>query len=120
VAAENAPNRGFDRFAARFIRGNQIRGHDENAPDHGNSAIADEQADVCWLFPELGLVIAATSLGIPRRLPGQVESRQSLLRKKTLLRIPFDRETSLILQALRLNGNGLLSRADRFHDLGGE
>jgi hypothetical protein len=37
-----------------------------------------------------------------------------------LLRIPFDRETSLILQALRRNGNGLLSRADRFHDLGGE
>ncbi len=101
MAAENAPNRGFDRFAARFIRGNQIRGHDENAPDHGNSAIADEQADVCWLFPELGLVIAATSLGIPRRLPGQVESRQSLLRKKTLLRIPFDRETRVILQALR-------------------
>jgi hypothetical protein len=35
VAAENAPNRGFRRFAVRFIRGNQIRGHDENAPDMG-------------------------------------------------------------------------------------
>ena len=33
VAAENVPNRGFGRFAARFIRRNQIRGHDENGPD---------------------------------------------------------------------------------------
>jgi hypothetical protein len=31
VAAENAPNRGFGRFGARFIRRNQIRGHDEKA-----------------------------------------------------------------------------------------
>jgi hypothetical protein len=28
VAAENVPNRGFGRFAARFILRNQIRGHD--------------------------------------------------------------------------------------------
>ena len=40
--------------------------------------------------------------------------------QKTLLRIPFDRETGVILQALRRNGNGLLSRTDGFHDLGGE
>jgi hypothetical protein len=46
LGGENAPNRGFGRFAARFIRRNQIRGHDENAPDHGDSAIADGQADV--------------------------------------------------------------------------
>ncbi len=46
LGGENAPNRGFGRFAARFIRRNQIRGHDENASDHGNSAIADGQADV--------------------------------------------------------------------------
>ncbi len=50
VAAENAPKRGFHRFAARFICGNQIRGHDENAPDHGNSVIADEQEDVAGYF----------------------------------------------------------------------
>jgi hypothetical protein len=35
----------FRRFAVRFIRRNQIRGHDKNAPDPENSAIADEQAD---------------------------------------------------------------------------
>jgi hypothetical protein len=34
VAAENAPNRGFGRFAARFIRSNQNRGHDEKAKDN--------------------------------------------------------------------------------------
>jgi hypothetical protein len=34
VAAENAPNRGLGRFSARFIRRNQIRGHDENGPHH--------------------------------------------------------------------------------------
>ena len=34
VAAENAPNRGFGRFTARFIRENQSRGHDKNALDH--------------------------------------------------------------------------------------
>jgi hypothetical protein len=34
VTAENAPNRGFGRFAADFIRRNQIRGHDENGPHH--------------------------------------------------------------------------------------
>jgi hypothetical protein len=34
LAAENAPKRGFDRFAARFIRRSQIRGHEENGPDH--------------------------------------------------------------------------------------
>jgi hypothetical protein len=32
VAAENALDGGFCHFAARFIRGNQVRGHDENAP----------------------------------------------------------------------------------------
>jgi hypothetical protein len=44
VAAENAPNCGFGLFAARLIRGNQIRGHDENAP------IVDEQTDVADHF----------------------------------------------------------------------
>jgi hypothetical protein len=44
VAAENALNSGFGRSAASFIRSDQIRGHDENAPEHGNSAIVDEQA----------------------------------------------------------------------------
>jgi hypothetical protein len=34
VAAENAPNRGLGRFSPRFIRRNQIRGHDENGPHH--------------------------------------------------------------------------------------
>jgi hypothetical protein len=34
VAAENAPNRGFSPFAARFIRTNQIRGHGEDRPDY--------------------------------------------------------------------------------------
>ena len=34
AAAENAPNRGFSPFPARFIRRSQIRGHDENGPDH--------------------------------------------------------------------------------------
>jgi len=34
VAAENALNRGFSPFAARFIRTNQIRGHDEDRPDY--------------------------------------------------------------------------------------
>jgi hypothetical protein len=34
VAAENVTNRGFGRFAARFIRTNQIRGHDEDRPDY--------------------------------------------------------------------------------------
>ena len=29
VAAENALNRGFSPFAARFIRRNKIRGHDK-------------------------------------------------------------------------------------------
>jgi hypothetical protein len=33
VAAENAPNRGFSPFAARFICRNEIRGHDEDRPD---------------------------------------------------------------------------------------
>jgi hypothetical protein len=32
VAAENAPNRGFRRFAARLICRNRIRGHDEMRP----------------------------------------------------------------------------------------
>jgi hypothetical protein len=32
VAAENAPNRGFRRFAARLICINGIRGHDEMRP----------------------------------------------------------------------------------------
>jgi hypothetical protein len=32
VAAENALDGGFCHFAARFIRENQVRGHDENAP----------------------------------------------------------------------------------------
>jgi hypothetical protein len=34
VTAENAPNRGFGRFAADFIRRNQIRGRDENGSHH--------------------------------------------------------------------------------------
>jgi len=34
LAAENAPNRGFRRFAARFIRSNQNRGHDKSEPHH--------------------------------------------------------------------------------------
>jgi hypothetical protein len=33
VAAENALNREFSPFAARFIRTDQIRGHDEDRPD---------------------------------------------------------------------------------------
>jgi len=49
VAAENAPKRGFGRLAAHFIRRNQIRGHDKNAPDPENSAIADEQADAAGI-----------------------------------------------------------------------
>jgi hypothetical protein len=40
MAAENTPIGEFRRFAIGSIRGNRIRGHDENAPDHGNSAIA--------------------------------------------------------------------------------
>ena len=34
VAAVNAPIDGFRRFAAHFIRGNQIRGHNEKAKDN--------------------------------------------------------------------------------------
>jgi hypothetical protein len=40
MAAENASIGGFRRFAIGSIRGNRIRGHDENAP------IVDEQTDV--------------------------------------------------------------------------
>ena len=46
VAAENAPNRGFGRFVARFIRRNQIRGHDETGRTTWNSAITVEQVDI--------------------------------------------------------------------------
>jgi hypothetical protein len=45
VAAENAPNRGFSPFAARFIRSNQIRSHDEMGRTTWNSAITIEQVD---------------------------------------------------------------------------
>jgi hypothetical protein len=63
VAAENAPNRGFGRFATRFIRENQIRDHDENAPGPEISAIADEQADML-----ITSLIDVTWSGIPGAL----------------------------------------------------
>ncbi len=43
VAAENAPNREFGRFSARFIRRNQIRGHDENGLHHLTDIRGDEE-----------------------------------------------------------------------------
>jgi hypothetical protein len=43
VAAENVTNRGFGRFAARFIRTNQIRGHDENGRIARLLGAADDQ-----------------------------------------------------------------------------
>jgi hypothetical protein len=53
VAAENALNRGFRRFAAVLVRRNQIRCHDENAQDAENSAMRTIKGRR-WLFPELG------------------------------------------------------------------
>jgi hypothetical protein len=37
VAAEKTPYRGFRRFAARLIRGSQIRGHDKKRAEPENS-----------------------------------------------------------------------------------
>jgi hypothetical protein len=43
VAAENALNRGFSPFAARSIRRNEIRGHDENGRIARLLGAADDQ-----------------------------------------------------------------------------
>jgi hypothetical protein len=40
VAAENAPNTGFGRFGARFIRKDHIRGHDKKCAEPVDSLAA--------------------------------------------------------------------------------
>ena len=43
------------------------------------------------------------------------ETSNCLVRKEPLLRIPFDRETSVILQALGRKAHGLSPATDRFN-----
>jgi hypothetical protein len=54
VAPENAPNRRFRRFAARFIRSNQNRGHDKKGPNHYSIA-REEVANYNQVQPHLSL-----------------------------------------------------------------
>ena len=48
----DAPAGGFCRFLIGFIRGNQIRGHDENGTAHGSPAVAYQQEHTVPIIPE--------------------------------------------------------------------